>query len=356
MKKFILVMVAVLTTLTMSAQNYAGSSKFTDNVSVSLQGGVLTTANEFCSGHTAVAPIAALSIDKFVTPWLGFGTEGRTLIGTGHGKFNTHTAFDAVNVSGYAKVNLTNVFMFNGTRRFFEPVVYTGLGWGHMTTGFDVPTSYDPTTMDFTYKHKHANYMTWRSGVEFNFNFAKGWAAVVNPSVVWGNPYSTEWSTKLNKHNLNVELMAGVRYNFKTSNGSFTKPHLYDQVEIDRLNDYIKALEARKPEVVENIVEKIVTLPAQFDTFMVAFDFDSAKLNDAALEVLADVPQNVDVTVEAFSSYEPKTNELYNLKLSEARMNAVIDYLKAHNVNVVDAHFHGTDDTFGRLAVIKIVQ
>lgn len=350
MKKFILAMVAVLTTLTMSAQNYAGSSKATDNIEMYLKGGVLTTGSEFCSGHTAVAPIAALGIDKYVNPWLGFGVEGRTLIGTGHGKFNTHTAFDAVNVSGYLKANLTNAFMFNGTRRFFEPIAFVGLGWGHQTAGNYVEDTHIG----------HSNYMTGRAGIDWKFNFGKtrALALVVSTSAVYGDPTTTDWHTKLNKHNLNVELLAGVAWNLPTSNGthSFTKPHLYDQAEIDRLNDYIKALESRKPEVVENIVEKIVTLPAQFDTFMIAFDFDSAELNDAALEVLADVPQNANVTVEAFSSYEPKTNELYNLKLSEARMNAVIDYLKAHNVNVVDSHFHGTNDTFGRLAVVKIAQ
>ena len=138
MKKFIFMLVATLMLAigAVNAQeqsNYAGSSKFTDNVSVTLQGGVLTTFNDFYTGHTAMAPIAVLGVDKYINPWFGVGVEGRTLIGTGNGMYNAHTAFDAVNVSGYAKFNILNMFNYNGERKFFEPVVYTGLGWGHQT-------------------------------------------------------------------------------------------------------------------------------------------------------------------------------------------------------------------------------
>src|SRR5574344_1216128 len=104
MKKFIFMLIAMFTfaiaSINAQTQNdYAGSSKFTDNVSVTLQGGVLTSFNNFYSGHTAMAPIVLVGVDKYVTPWLGFGVEGRTLIGTGHGSYNKYTAFDYVNVS-----------------------------------------------------------------------------------------------------------------------------------------------------------------------------------------------------------------------------------------------------------------
>lgn len=243
MKKFLSILCALCVSAISFAQsqtNYSGSSRFTDNWSVSLQGGVLTGFNNFFSGHTATAPTVTIGIDKYITPWLGFGIEGRTLIGTGHGHvdgicysgvpnaYNTHTAFDAVNVSGYAKFNIINMFSYNGHRKFFEPVVYTGIGWGHQNCS----KSFD------------RNYMTFRSGAELNFNLGKerAWAVVVNPSVVFGDINNG----KLMKSHGYFEVNAGLVYHFKTSNGThdFAKAKLYDQTEIDHLNDVISSLKA----------------------------------------------------------------------------------------------------------------
>lgn len=184
-----------------------------------------------------------IGADKYVTPWLGFGVEGRTLVGTGHGSYNTYTAFDYVNVSGLAKVNLANAFKFDGTRKFFEPVVYTGLGWGHQTA---------------SYGDNHNNWMTYRAGAEFNFNLGedRAWGIVVNPSVVWNDIDNG----KLVKKNGSFEITAGVVYRFKNSNGkcSFAKAHLYDAAEVAALNKKINELESREPVVIEKIVEKPV--------------------------------------------------------------------------------------------------
>ena len=244
MKKFIFMLIAMFTfaigSINAQTQNdYAGSSKFTDNVSVTLQGGVLTSFDNFYSGHTAMAPIILIGADKYVTPWLGFGVEGRTLVGTGHGSYNTYTAFDYVNVSGLAKVNLANAFKFDGTRKFFEPVVYTGLGWGHQTA---------------SYGDNHNNWMTYRAGAEFNFNLGKdrAWGIVVNPSVVWNDLDNG----MLVKKNGSFEVTAGIVYRFKNSNGkrSFAKAHLYDAAEVAALNKKINELESREPVVIERVV------------------------------------------------------------------------------------------------------
>ena len=117
MKKIILMFVALLGSVMINAQNYTGSSKFTDNVSVTLQGGVLTTLNDFYTDHTMMAPIAVVGIDKYINPWLGVGIEGRTLIGTGkinEARFNSKTMFDAVNVSSYVKINVLNAINYTG--------------------------------------------------------------------------------------------------------------------------------------------------------------------------------------------------------------------------------------------------
>lgn len=354
MKKFIFMLVAMFATMfSVSAQestvNYAGSSKFTDNWSVTLQGGMLTTFSEFYSGHTACAPIVVVGADKYITPWLGVGVDARTLIGTGHGKFNTHTAFDAVNLSGLLKVNVMNAIKYDGTRKFFEPVVYTGLGWGHGTAS-------DASDI-------HPNYMTWRSGVEFNFNLGKtrAWAVVVNPSVVFGNPSTTAWATKLDKRNGNFELTAGVVYHFKNSNGrhSMSKAKLYDQAEVNRLTARIAELEARKPEVqvVEKVVEKTVTnAVVSVDTYVVPFSFDSAELTEKGKEVLNSIAANTRVNIDTYASVEPKSNADYNVKLTQRRADAVKAYLESRNVQVVESTGHGMNDEFGRVAIVTFAK
>lgn len=343
MKKFIFMLIAMFTfaigSINAQTQNdYAGSSKFTDNVSVTLQGGVLTSFDNFYSGHTAMTPIVLVGVDKYVTPWLGFGVEGRTLVGTGHGSYNTYTAFDYVNVSGLAKVNLANAFKFDGTRKFFEPVVYTGLGWGHQTA---------------SYGDNHNNWMTYRAGAEFNFNLGedRAWGIVVNPSVVWNDIDNG----KLVKKNGSFEITAGVVYRFKNSNGkrSFAKAHLYDAAEVAALNKKINELESRKPVVIEKIVEKPVASVGS-NVFIAPFKFNSSVLSDKCKSVLDNIAEGTTVVIDAYASSEPKSSEKYNTKLSVERANAVKKYLESRGVKVTDATGHGIDDDFGRVAIVTV--
>ena len=343
MKKFIFMLIAMFTfaigSINAQTQNdYAGSSKFTDNVSVTLQGGVLTSFDNFYSGHTAMAPIVLVGVDKYVTPWLGFGVEGRTLIGTGHGSYNKYTAFDYVNVSGLAKVNLANAFKFDGTRKFFEPVVYTGLGWGHQTA---------------CYGDNHNNWMTYRAGAEFNFNLGedRAWGIVVNPSVVWNDLDNG----MLVKKNGSFEVTAGIVYRFKNSNGrrSFAKAHLYDAAEVAALNKKINELESREPAVIEKIVEKQVASIGT-NVFVAPFKFNSSELSDKCKSVLDNIAAGTTVVIDAYASSEPKSSVKYNTKLSVERANAVKKYLESRGVKVTDTTGHGIDDDFGRVAIVTV--
>lgn len=338
MKKFILIFVAMFTFATsMFAQeqtNYTGSSKFTDNVSVTVQGGVLTSFDNFYSGHTAMAPIALVGVDKYVNPWFGVGVEARTLIGTGNGSYNTKTVFDWVNLSGYAKFNVLNMFNYNGERRTFEPVVYTGLGWGHSTACL------------------HTNQATYRAGVELNLNLGKekAWGIVLNPSVVWGG--MTDY--KLNKHNGSFEVTAGVVYHFKTSNGTrtFAKPRLYSQSEIDALNARIKELDSR-PVAVKEVINTNLTASVNVveKTYIVTFAKSKADLTNAAKANLDKITGTV--VIEASASPEGTTK--FNQKLSEDRANAVKSYLESRGVKVTKATGLGVvGNESNRIAIVTV--
>lgn len=317
MRKFIFILVAALMLAigAVNAQeqsNYAGSSKFTDNVSVTLQGGVLTTFNDFYTGHTAMAPIAVLGVDKYINPWFGVGVEGRTLIGTGNGMYNAHTAFDAVNVSGYAKFNVLNMFNYNGERKFFEPVVYTGLGWGHQTCS----------------AAELRNYMTYRAGAEFNFNLGneKAWAIVVNPSVVWGDIHNG----KLNSKNGYFETTVGAVYHFKTSNGthSIAKAKLYDYEEVKLLNNRINYL-IHENKVLKN---ELATKPKEVysektivnnvdNSYTILFEQGKSTVKDITPVVNALKQNNKNITI--IGNISPEGSEKVNKALALARAKSV---------------------------------
>lgn len=323
MKKFIFSMVIALATFfnanAQTQSNYSGSSKFTDNVSVTVQGGVLTKFNDFYTSHPATTPIVLVGVDKYITPVFGVGIEGRTLIKTG--SQNTSTAFDYINVSGYLKANLANMFAYNDKRHLFEPVIYTGLGWGHGTKGY--PEFYTDAT------HTHINTMTYRAGAELNFNLgsSRNFAIVVNPSVVWGDIDNG----KLLKKNGCFEVTAGLVYHFNTSNGtsSFKKAKLYDQNEIDGLNSKINDLKkdldnanatievlknAKSKEVVKYIYPKVQFLQG------------SAKVTETSMANIYDIAdslKNIDGTIKITGYASTEGTTKYNKALSLKRAEAV---------------------------------
>ena len=285
-----------------------------------------------------MAPIALVGVDKYVNPWFGVGVEARTLIGTGNGSYNTKTVFDWVNLSGYAKFNVLNMFNYNGERRTFEPVVYTGLGWGHSTACL------------------HTNQATYRTGVELNLNLGKekAWGIVLNPSVVWGG--MTEH--KLNKHDGSFEVTAGVVYHFKTSNGTrtFAKPRLYSQSEIDALNARIKELDSRQvavKEVIKNVpaTNSTASVNVVEKTYIVTFAKSKADLTNAAKANLDKITGTV--VIEASASPEGTTK--FNQKLSEDRANVVKSYLESRGVKVTKATGLGVvGNESNRIAIVTV--
>lgn len=350
MKKFIFMMIAMFTmaisVIAQDTNNYVGSSKFTDNWSITLQAGVVTPFDHFFKDGSTT-PIVVLGADKYINSWFGVGGDVRASIGTGD-KYNTHTAFDMVNLNAYVKFNILNAIKFDGTRRLFEPVVYTGLGWGHMNCGEYKNVEFASTAR---------NYLTYRAGAELNFNLGKdkAWAVVVNPSVVWGNG-------RIIKSKGNFEVTAGIVYRFKSSNKKRVQsvnpvPVLVAQVA--SLQAQVEDLKNKPAEVVEVIKEVTpATTNAVLvrDTWTVMFSHNSAELTDKSKETLNKIGENSVVTVNGYASREPKSNDNYNLILSTQRANAVKTYLEGRGVKVTEVVGHGCDDEFGRVVIVSSVK
>lgn len=361
MKKFIFMMIAFVSmAISANAQNYAnysGSSKFTDNVSVSLGGGVVTPMEDFFT-NGSTTPIVVLGVDKFINPWLGVGVEGRTSIGVGD-NYNPHTTFDYVNVSTYLKLNVLNMIKFNGQRRVFEPVLFGGLGWGHANCSV-VDDNYTRLGTNHTAINAR-DFMTGRAGAELNFYFnskkvkgeKSGWSINVTPSVVWGDICNG----RLDKRCGYFEVTAGVRYTFKSSNGRRVMDASPVPALVAENAALVKALdEARSTVKTVEVVKEVPTTAAVTtvaDVWTVAFEFDSAKLTDAAKATLDAIPTNIVVTVDGFASYEKKSNKKHNDALSAARAVVVADYLTARGVKVAETIGRGADATSARVAIVS---
>lgn len=222
MKKFFMFLVACMLSFSVANAQY-GPTRFTDNVTVEVRGGVSTSMTEFYKG---VSPVVGVGVEKYVTPWLGFGIDANSLIANPWGSNNPHTAFDVVNVNLLSKVNVLNLVNYNGERKFFEPVVFAGIGWGHVTCS-DAPIR---------------NYMVSKAGVELNFHLDKerAWALRLSPAAVWG-PVE---GGKLDARNGGFEVTVGVAYHFKNKDGNraYTKVTPRSQYEIDQLNAVIVEL------------------------------------------------------------------------------------------------------------------
>ena len=169
------------------------------------------------------------------------------------------------------------------------------------------------------------------------------------------------------QYNLNkayVQLNAGIVYKFKNSNGShnFTVAQLRDQAEIDALNARINALQdelAKKPrEVVKEVVKEvpgqnIVREVKVEDLVFVTFAQGKSNLTADARTALSAIKEGKHVQIVGTAS--PEGSPEINQKLSQARADAVAEYLRSRGVIVDEATGKGVQGTTSnRLAVVYV--
>lgn len=336
MKKFLIALVAMFATVNfLSAQNkslinYNGDSRFTDNWSVSLKTGFSRFIDGDYFGTQYNAQSVVLGFEKMVTPWLGFEPEVNFRVRYSGGG-------TIINPSLNGRVNLANIYNYNGERKTIEPVLFVGIGYGRQL--------------------KESSSSTLRTGLDLNFNLGdkKAWAIVVSPRFAWYD---------LGAYNLSrttmFEVLAGLSYHFKTSNGthSFANARLYDESEINSLNSRInelrklnEELEMKYNDLKNKPVETITVVELdKSNQYVVSFEFDSYELSDQAKNSLDKIPAGLKVNVYGATSPEGTTK--HNLKLSENRAKAVADYLKNRGVQVNEVA--GAER--GRLTVVVPVQ
>lgn len=234
MKKGFLAAALLAATVSASAQTALSGAKFWDDWSFGVTGGVKSDKSV---GHDKkFRGLAGIELGKQFTPVFGLTVEG--LAG-----FNTTGAaqvVDEINATLINRVNLNNLFGgYPGKPRVFEVEAAGGIGY----------TWFNRDITKNSIGNGHG--LNARAGLNLNFNLgaSRAWTFSLKPAIVWGLAsrlnYPAETS-KLNLHNSHLQLLAGLSYHFKGSNGLRYMSYVreYDQAEIDRLNSDINGLRA----------------------------------------------------------------------------------------------------------------
>lgn len=323
MKKFIfMIMAALCSIMTVSAQsqsNYCGSSKFFDNVSIGVVGGVETNLNDWNAPQGAVAGIV---LNKEISPIFGVTLEGNTNINglrnwaSDASHFHCANTFDGLSVYLTPRVNLTNALLgYKGSPRKFELEAVAGPGYGF-------------------WLHDEYNALLVKAGLNLNYNLSNAFTVTLRPAVVYNlDANNAHFDTR----NAVAQLSVGIVYHFKTSNGtrSFKKAKLYSQSEVDALNakitDLQSNLETANKAVKTNAINTVDTVYTESPSSLgnvVSFTLNSAKVDetqmanlDNAVRILKENP-DLKVTLKGYAD-KNTGSATYNKRLSVRRAEAV---------------------------------
>lgn len=344
MKKFILMFTLFFSAIiSANAQTAIEDSNFFDNVGIGVTAGV-STPLDFNSTFP-LNPNVGLKITKDITPVVGFQIEGLAIFNNNHFG-NIKNGIKATNVGVNGVLNLSNLIAgYKGTPRTFEISTVGGLGWIHY---------FNQSLLNEEYVYLPANGLTAKTGVDLAFNLGKKKAhsLVITPAVYWS--LYRGGAVNFNKHNAQLALNLSYVYHFKTSNGT----HHFKTYDVGAMQNEITALNARldecrnrKPEVINNIIEKAVPCNTQW---VVQFAQKSAELTSEAKTVLDSIGENSVVDVIGMSSPEGTTE--FNQKLSEERAKNVADYLINKGVKVNSYSGKGVQIglSTNRLAIITV--
>ena len=374
MKKLLLLFAVATMAVSAQAQTVTESKTF-DNFYVGINGGVATKA----TGHAwlkGLNPNAGLRIGRWFTPVFGLAVESNAYFSNKPYK-STGTAVRFLNSSLLGTVNFSNWFGgYKGEPRCFEVVGLYGLGWGHL---FGTPERPATTYYYWPRQITHRNNLTSKAAIDLVFNLGekKAWQFYVEPSITWGLndevydgvypiAYLGHNTLQYNLNKAYVQLNAGFIYKFKNSNGThnFTVAQLRDQAEIDALNAEINRLRgelAQKPkeivkevEVIKEVAGKDVVREVKVeDLVFVTFAQGKSELTADARKALAVIQPGKHVQIVGTAS--PEGNPELNQKLSQARADAVAQYLLTRGVAVDEATGKGVQGTTSnRLAVVYV--
>lgn len=328
MKKIILVLMALVLTIGINAQEKAvKTSQITDNVFVGINGGgSWSLMNRDSKLWNNVNPMATIKVGRYITPITGLQVSFEAGAREGGRCFVDHT-----NLTLDGLLNMSNLFGgYKGSPRVFEVVGVLGGGWFH------------------TYGNV-SNSASTKAAVEFNFNLGKqkAWQLNIVPSYTYLPAKAIE--------NSYAAISAGFTYKFRNSNGThnFMLVDVRNQSEIDLLNEQINSLRekaeflAKQNEQNESVINnqmKVIedltkccqkareTKQVVSLTNMVSFSIGKSEVTETQMANLSQIAKvlnenkDLNIEVKGYADKDTGTEEL-NQKLSEERAQNVKDVL-----------------------------
>ncbi len=239
MKKTLTLLALASLALGASAQQPALlGSKFLDNWSIGIDGGISTNLHDWDTPRGAVT---GLQLTKAITPVFSIELSGQAGFNDNANWNAQHSPLVVDNftalVSG--KVNLMNwIGGYKGSPRVFDIQVRGGAGFMGAFYNEDVGTQH---------------FAVVKVGLDFDFNLGekRAWTLSVRPALALKTKKEGAQcdlgDCRGYTHNALGQLTAGISYHFKNSNGthSFARASLRDQAEIDNLNDIIRRTQAQ---------------------------------------------------------------------------------------------------------------
>lgn len=341
------VAVLVCTTSTATAQKALENSTTFDNWYVGITGGASVKTT-----HTAILrnlnPNAGLRLGRYFTPVFGWAVEGTAYVRARQFS-DTSKRIKSVNGHLLATVNLSNwLGGYLGKPRCFEFVAVAGPGLNHVFGQRDGMPNND---------------LTAKAGLDLTFNLgkARAWQLYLEPAICYNLDRYERTTFKSN--NSALQLMAGINYKFKNSNGThnFRLGEMRNQAEIDQLNNQINELRQAnetkekqmredaktitllknelnaaqeaaknvKPEIVQQVVKQVVSNNVLQPTVIFGLGkstVDAAQMASVAMiaKYMKNHPESR-LLIKGFAS--PEGNPELNQRLSEKRAQSVKDVL-----------------------------
>ncbi len=367
MKKSLLLLAGVLGLGSLNAQTTEEqTTKFRDNWSIGLNGGIVTPLSHSAFFKNARAAVG-IDLNKQLSPIYGLTFENMWSVNT----FESKASFDASNLMLLHRVNLNNVFCrYKGRPSVFELEALGGFGWIHVNDAYDTEEGC-----------KDGNWISSKAGLNLNFNLGekRAWTVAVKPAILWN-------VTQFGKDNINFhsdqafwEITGGIVYRFKNSNGNHYYSNGCSHADvIAALNATISSMEAEaagKERALQNAQNTIsdlqkelddcrnkkvtptVTQPAESDEYVVIFRQGSSKVDALQMPNIDRLAnclkknENAKVSISGYAS--PEGSAKFNQKLSEKRAEAVKDILvKEYGISAdrIETQGKGVGSIFGKPA------
>lgn len=309
MKKFLLIIVALLATIAVSAKSYIQPSIF-DNTYVQLTYGVTNIFHPRTNGYNnyahSFAQQSTIEFGKYITPHFGLAINGSVGWDTfSHQKMSSNTV-------SYVDVSFLGKYKFVDTNKFMFAAA-AGPSWVHHLIANSRNDNDLGIKMQLEFAYKLTNRVSLLFIPELNYNFTKD---VQNPKSF--QPY---FSAQNAWYGLNI----GASYRF---GGTFMLcPYKYTQEEFDALNGEVNALREelkKKPNEVVKYVDKVVveSVDNSYTVFFKQGKSDVSDLSDIAKKL-----NKTDASITIVGSTSPEGSERFNRNLALARANAVKDAL-----------------------------